>query len=246
MYDYKSGKKRIQEILNSKTEIVSVNDIPKQDSDFTYGNGIRAWVGAIFIDIIDSSSLFKNYKDEIVARIIRAFCSEIIEILRQNEKYVQIGIRGDCVFGIYSVPYKSDLVNVLNDSIMVNTFLNMLNMILEKNSCPTIKVGIGLGADNNLIVKAGKKGTGINDYVWIGDAVVDASKLSSEGNRNGFDAIVMNSCFYDNIKDADANTDDAFSNYFKNIYSYKLKEMVYHGSMVYSEFDEWIRNGMNG
>ena len=50
----------------------------------------------------------------------------------------------------------------------------MLNKLFSKKGFPNIKVGIGVGIGEDLIVKAGKKGTGINDRIWIGKAVIDA------------------------------------------------------------------------
>ena len=58
MFDYYESKKRVYDILNSKTKIENKDYIPSSDSEFTYENGIKAWVGAMFIDIKESSKLF--------------------------------------------------------------------------------------------------------------------------------------------------------------------------------------------
>lgn len=123
--DYEESRKRIEEILNSKTQIEEVDSISNDEDGFTYENGVRTWVGAMFIDIRNSTDYFKENDAEKVARIMRAFTSEIIGILKQNEKYVQIGIRGDCVYAIYSTPKKDDLNNILSDACFINTFQKM-------------------------------------------------------------------------------------------------------------------------
>lgn len=243
-YDYKEGKKRINDILNSKTEIKELDSIPKDEAQFTYENGIKTWVGALFVDIRDSSTYFKENNSEHIARIMRAFCSEIISILKENDSYRQIGIRGDCVYAIYSVPLKDDIKNVLHDAIMINTFNKMFQKILSNNNIETFIIGIGLGASEDLIIKAGKKGTGISDNIWIGNAVINASKLSNQGNKNGFKPIVMDSVFYNNIKDFNANEDYKYSYYFDEKYSYILNEKVYHGDMINIIFNNWIDEGM--
>lgn len=243
-YDYKEGKKRINDILNSKTEIKELDSIPKDETQFTYENGIKTWVGALFVDIRDSSTYFKENNSEHIARIMRAFCSEIISILNKNDKYRQIGIRGDCIYAIYSAPLKSDLMNILGDAIMINTFNKMFQKILENKKLKTFKIGIGLGASQDLIIKAGKKGTGISDNIWIGDAVIDASKLSGQGNKDCFEPIVMDSVFYENIKDFDANKEHKYSHYFNLKKSFTLNENVYHGNMIYIDFNDWIDEGM--
>lgn len=48
-YDYKEGKKKIEEILNNNTGIQN-KEVPKDDSNFTYDNGIRIWIGKVVID----------------------------------------------------------------------------------------------------------------------------------------------------------------------------------------------------
>ena len=40
-YDYKEGKNKLEEILNNNTEIQNKN-VPKDDTNFTYDNGIRS------------------------------------------------------------------------------------------------------------------------------------------------------------------------------------------------------------
>ena len=210
---YKESRKRILDILDSKTKIENCDTIPKNEDDLNFKNGIRSWVGAIFVDIVDSSSLFKSGEEEKVARIMRAFSSEIIGILESDKNYRQIGIRGDCVYAIYSAPNKEDLERILDNAVLINTFQKMFNKVLEQKHFPTFKIGIGLGASEDLVIKAGKKGTGINDNIWIGSAVVNASNLSSEGSRSNNSPIIMDGTFYYNIKDVKVNEKYCYSDY---------------------------------
>ena len=52
-YDYIRAKKDIKDVLNSKIEITPKESIPESDSLFTYENGIKTWVGSIFVDMVD-------------------------------------------------------------------------------------------------------------------------------------------------------------------------------------------------
>lgn len=167
IFNFKDEEKKINSIIHSKTEIKPLDNIPSDESQFTYENDIRTWVGALFVDIRNSTKYFKNNKEEIVARIIRAFCNEIIYILNQNDNYREIGIRGDCVFAIYSAPKQKDVSKVLDDAAMIVSFNKMFQDILKDNNMPTFKIGIGLGASKDLVIKAGKKRTGINDNRWL-------------------------------------------------------------------------------
>lgn len=244
-YDYKGGKQRVIDILTSKTAIEEAKTIPSSEDEFTYENGVKSCVSALFVDIRDSTNYFKNNKPDIVSRVMRAFCSEIISILQADDNFRQIGIRGDCVYGIFSTPDESDIKTILDNAIVINTFQKMFQKILNEYSMPTFEIGIGLGCSEDLVIKAGKKGSGINDLIWIGDSVIDACKLSSQGNKDGFDSIVISTDFYNSIKDYNANEDETYSQLFTRKYSQKLGEYVWHCNIITTVFNNWINRGMN-
>ena len=237
MYSYKNSKSNIINILKSKTPIEEKDRIPS-DQEFTYENGITCWTSAIFVDMKNSSDLFKE-KNEKLARLLRAFTSEIITIF-QDFQHNQIGIRGDCVYAIYSTPKKENINTVFNIAVKVNTFMKMFNKLLSEQCYTNIGVGIGLGCDKELIIKAGRSGTGINDKIWIGKAIVDAANLSSTANRHGYGRITMNSCFYNNL-DFTTNKKE----WFKKIEDRKyFDDIFYQCNVVNTDFNNWIDGGM--
>lgn len=240
MYDYKKSKETIEAILKSPTKIIQKSTIPSSDSEFTYENGIKTWVGALFVDIVDSSKLF-NSPNEDTARIIRSFCSEIIAILKDDPNYREIGIRGDCVYCIYSAQYKSDLVELFGHAYYINTFIKMLNKLLKQNGYQPIQAGIGLGCGEDLIVKAGQNGSGINDKIWIGKAVVDAAHLSGIANRQGISPIAMSNLVYDNIIDSLIKENSQYKNWIESHKTgYYGKIDFYHCDIVATTFNKWI------
>ena len=140
-YDYKEGKKKIEEILNNNTEIQK-KEIPKDDSNFTYDNGIKSWIGSIFVDIVSSKKLIEGEKDIVVAKVLRSFTSEIISIMNSSNNARQIGVRGDCVYGVFSTPNQLDAYELLTIATYINCLIKMLNKLLTKKSFPNINVGI--------------------------------------------------------------------------------------------------------
>ncbi|MCY8549326.1 adenylate cyclase [Bacillus haynesii] len=242
-YDYKERKKKVEEILDGTDAVKEVNRFPR-DEDFTYTNGYKAWAGAIFVDLRDSTSLFKDKEDVNIAKVIRGFTSEIIEILRKDvdNDLKEIGIRGDCVYAIYSTRYTTDICDIFDRAVYINTYISMLNELLRERSLPTITAGIGLNASPTLSVKAGRKSSGINNLVWIGQSVPIAAKLSDLGNKDGIGSIVMSGLFYDNINELKRAKDlliDDFKSKFHNDYGF-----YYHGNIVIKGFSDWIANGM--
>lgn len=243
-YDYRKGKERIEEILDNDLEVAEQNKLPKDDA-FTFSNGYYSWVTAIFVDIRDSSTLFADENKEKVSKIIKSFTSEIIEILRDDDNIREIGIRGDCVYGIYTTPKKDDVYEVADKSFYINTHMTMLNKLLAERSLPEIKVGIGMSTAQELVVKAGRKDVGINSKVWIGEAVTRASNFSSLGNKKGNSALVYSHCSYINFiealekKNKKKNPRDWFT-YHKD----EGDGEYYTANIVKSDFDKWIANGM--
>lgn len=244
-YNYKNGKSRIEEILNNKIEIVEKEKVPK-DENFTFDNGYYSWVSAIFVDIRESSKLFTDKDKEKVAKIIRSFTSEIIEILREDDNLREIGIRGDCVYAIYTTSNQSDTYEIAEKTFFINTFMEMLNILLEEKSYPTIRVGIGMSTAQELVVKAGRKNVSINSKVWIGDAVTKASNLSSLGNKDGVLPIVFSELSYINFieKLVENTSNDDPKSWFKK-YSTNEYGIYYSANIIKTNFYNWIKNGMN-
>lgn len=238
MYDINKSKETIISILNSPTKIVKKEKIPASDGEFTYSNGIKTWVGALFVDIVDSSKLFANANED-TARIMRSFCSEIIAILKDDPNYREIGIRGDCVYCIYTTQYQGDLVDIFRHAYRINSFMEMLNKLLRQNGYAQIRAGIGLGCDEELIIKAGQSGSGINDRIWIGKAVVDAAHLSDKANRNGIRPIAMSPIFYNNISEHLFIENEKYRDWIVPNSQYGVTEF-YHCQITEIGFSDWI------
>lgn len=247
-YNFRKGKERVDEILKNSITLTKGKGIPNGE-EFTFTNGYYDWVTAIFIDIRDSSQLFskKGLNDKKrTAKLIRAFTSEIIEILRDSNDLKEIGIRGDCVYAIYHTPFKKNVLNCANMTFSINTYLNMLNKLLENRGDLPFKAGIGMATAQELVIKAGKSGSGINSKVWIGNAVTRASNLSGYGEKTFLnDRLVYSSTSYNSfIEGLKKNNPsrDVESWFTKFIES--DKEVCYHANIIQKDFDTWIKNGM--
>lgn len=241
IYNYKDGKERIENILQNNTQIQE-KEIPKDDSNFTYDNGIKSWIGSIFVDIVGSKKLIENEEEIVVAKVLRAFTSEIISILSNSDNMRQIGIRGDCVYGVFSCPKKDDVYHLADLTFYINTLTKMLNKLFTKYNYPNIKVGIGMAIGNDLIIKAGRKGTGINDRIWIGKAVVDACVLADKASRNGKSKIGYNSLAYQNFIDLLEEKNSECKNWFTKYYENGKYE--YYGDIIKTDFDTWISDNI--
>ena len=79
------------------------------------------------------------------------------------------------------------------------------------------------------MIKAGYKGSGINEVVWIGDVVNEASKLASYGNKESGDKeIMVSSVIYQNLKDEN-----------KGFLAWNDVRECYHGNIVSKYMNDW-------
>lgn len=238
-YNYEDGKERIEKILNNSTEIIK-KDLPKDDSQFTYDNGIRCWIGSIFVDIVKSSNIIEKENDIEVSKILRSFSSEIIAIMNSTNNVREIGVRGDCVYGIYATPKQNDVYELSDIAAYINTCIKMINKLLTKKGYKNISVGIGVSIGEDLVVKAGQKGTGINDRIWIGKAVVKACNLANIAGRNGKKQIGFSSIAYNNFIDrlVEYNADA------KSWFDYDSLNNAYFADIIITEFNKWINDNI--
>lgn len=242
-YDYKAGKKRVEDILDNSLEVIESPKLPAND-EFTFTNAYKSWVMAIFVDLRDSTTLMSRPDQTYVAKVLRSFTSEIIEILRGDDRERELGIRGDCVYAIYTTPLKKDTYEVFKKAVWINTYLEMLNALLEDRGFDAINAGIGVALGKDHVIKAGRNGTGINATVWMGDAVSKAAKFSELGMKEVPGPIVLSRIVYDNIIDKykEDEPDKDPESWFK--VSHKLPNGSMYCDIIRIDMNNWIKAGM--
>jgi class 3 adenylate cyclase len=234
-YDYKDGKLRVLNILKNKIKVEETDSIPETLSEFTYDNAKLTWISAIFVDLRNSTKFLEEGDKEKVTKLLRAYASEIISIMNESKHVREIGVRGDGVYAIFSTNTKNKIKEVLDLSYWINTYMSMLNALLVSEGFDSVKAGTGVATSYDLIAKVGRKGTGVNDRVWIGKCVSTADRLSKITNK-GTLPIGINNITYSNSNDVD-NTVAA---HFK----YDTTNECYFGNVIKSEFSDWIKSGM--
>jgi len=199
-YKVEDSADRIDGILdaNDNDYIDNKNDIPSRDK-LTYKNGYYVDVTALFIDIVDSSKLTDGHKRPTLAKMYRSFLSECVAIMNSYEICKEININGDCVWGVFETPNKSDVDRVTDVAAKLCSMIKILNYKLGKKKYDEISVGIGIDDGNALMVKAGYLGSGLNDVIWMGDVVNSACHLANIAGRGIRKSILVSSQVYKNV-----------------------------------------------
>lgn len=229
-YNYISSFSRLDDILAlSQSNYEEVDELPDRDR-LTYSNGFYANCSTLFVDIRDSSKLPDLYKRPALAKLYRTYISEMVAIMNGNVRTREINIVGDCVWGVFNTPLKSDIDNVFSTAAQANSLVKVLNYKLGKADYGTpIKVGIGMAYGRALMIKAGYNGSGIADVVYMGDVVNDAAKLASQGS-NGYAVQPMM------IGDVFANNLDEHNT---KLVSKDWSRGCYTANVVNTEMNDW-------
>lgn len=230
-FDHEKSIERIDETLNnSDANYEDKNSIPLRSS-LTFNNGFYVDCAALFIDMRGSKSLSEKHKRPTLAKIYKTYISELVAVLQSHSKVSEIYIEGDCVWGVFDTPYKTDIDSLFSTAAKASSLIDILNIKYKKKGYSEITVGIGLSYGSSLYIKAGYKGSSINEVVWLGKLVGEAAQLCSYGNKtyNDNETMVSN-IFYDNL-----NNDN------KVLLSKNYNRDCYHGNVINLAMNEWVK-----
>lgn len=231
-YDPLASYARIDEILATPAgNYEEVDNLPDRDR-LTFTNGFYARCTALFIDIRESSKLPEHYTRPVLAKIYRAFISEMVAIFNSDPYAREINIVGDCVWAIYRTPYTTDIDDVFRLAFTANSLTKVFNYKLKKNGYETpLKFGIGLAYGRALMIKAGYNGSGINDVVYMGDVVNSAAKLAALGSNGwGVHPVFVDEVAYSNLNEHN-----------KGLLERVHFQPYYSGNVIAIEMEEWYQ-----
>jgi len=231
-YDHEKSAERISEILDSAD--ASYEDhkgIPSRDK-LSFNNGFYVDVTVLFVDIRGSKALVDKHTRPVLAKIYRAYISEVVAVLKGSVRINEIYIEGDGVWAVFNTTTKSDVDAVFRTAAMVASLVDILNLKLSKKNYSTISVGIGLDDGESLYIKAGHKGSGINEVVWVGRVVGTGAALCANGNRTWSDKeIMVSASVYVNLNEEN-----------KGLLEWNQARACYQGNVVNVVMDKWVKD----
>tara|TARA_B100000780_G_scaffold95668_1_gene66725 strand:+ start:259 stop:981 length:723 start_codon:yes stop_codon:yes gene_type:complete len=231
IYDFNKSIERIDETLKGADACYEdKKSIPPRDS-LTFNNGFNVKCSAIFIDIRGSKELSNNHTKPVLAKIYKTYISELVAVLKGHPKISEICIEGDSVWGICDTPKKSDIDKLFSIGAQAGSLVDILNVKYKNKGYSELRVGIGISYGSALLIKAGYKGSGINEVVWLGKLVGEASMLCSYGNKTYSDQRTMVSgLFHQNLNDHN-----------KALLAINPQRDCHHGNVVNLAMNEWVQ-----
>ena len=236
-YIFSDSFDRLQEILDSAETFEQVDTVPNSDT-LSYSNGFYFKCYAIFIDIRDSSTLPTKYQKRTLAKIYRAYISEIVALFQSSANCKEINFVGDSVWAVFNAKTKKDVLEVFHAASSANSIIKTLNYKLCRRNIDPIKVGIGIDKGDALMVLAGYKGSGLNDVIYMGGVVNNASKLCSKASKGLVKEIVVSNSVYEDL----SGYKNRLGRIYQGMFSLDNAEGYYHGSFINMDMGEWLDN----
>lgn len=230
-YDFKKSIERIDEILSSSDASYDEHKGVPARSTLTFLNGYYVDVTIMFVDLRGSKELSTKHTRPVLAKLYRAYISEVVAVMKGNPKISEIYIEGDGVWGVFNTTTNKDVQSVFSTGAEISSLIDILNIKLSKKKYSTVSVGIGIEDGETLYIKAGFKGSGLNEVVWVGKPVGIASGLCKIGNRTSTDKEFMVS----------ERVYGMLSEHQKGLLTYNKNRGCYHGNVINNHMNEWAR-----
>lgn len=213
-FKFENSLSRIDDILSSTANYEESDDIPKKD-DLTYKSGKYVQCASLFIDLRGSTDLIETQgrKSKTLARIYRAYISEIVAIVNSFQTCKEINIVGDCVSAMFAGKEETSqpaVIEALQSASMCNGMMKVLNVKFQKkwDGFQELKAGIGVALGRALVIKAGFSGSGISDLIYMGDVVNRASKMCGLAYKDFTAPICVTEAVYLSAGSFIANSDN--------------------------------------
>lgn len=230
-YIFSDSLDRMDEILNTDNKQYEERKSIPSRSELTFTNGFYVNCTALFVDICESSKLTEYQNRPVLAKLYRSFISELVAYFNSYDCCREVSINGDCVWGVFDTPQKKDIDMVFGAACGAHSLVDILNYKLEKKGYKTYKVGIGMDYGRALMVKAGHKGSTINDVIWMGDVVNSACHIAANGNSvwSGGNTIMLSSIIYNNLNEHN-----------RNLCLYNNSLCCYQSNAILTSFNDWL------
>lgn len=126
----------------------------------------------------------------------------MVALMNGHDTCREVNINGDCIWCVCETNYKKDIDGVFSLAAKACSLVDILNYKLKKKDYQRYEVGVGIDYGRALMIKAGYKGSNIQDVLWMGDVVNQACHLSNEANSGYFDKrVFLSNIIFDNLND---------------------------------------------
>ena len=232
-FDVSESVDRMKMILGASDRAFEKRDSIPDAESLTFDTGFDVQCSALVIDIRDSSRLPERYTRPVLAKIYGAYISECAKVMDSDLNCRKIDINGDSVTAVLNTRSPQDINTAFESAAKLNSLVMTLNWQLEKNGISPIRCGIGLAYGRALMRKVGLKGYAINEVVWMGDVVNEASNLCNRGSKDGNAPVQVSSAVYGKLT-------EKYKSFLKPQLDLDPPAYRYEGHVVNEHMEQWL------
>lgn len=232
----KEIRNHAEQKLNNHLTKNTEQEMPSQENASFQRYGVY-WCTAISIDIREFKKICEKFYKPAVIKLVQAFSSSLIRIMKKNPMFKYSTVNGDEVIGVFATPSKEATNTNFKTAILCNSFVNYLfpKILAEKGYTNiNFKAGVGVWTSNdNSIVRYGEKGSQHDsDITVIGSSINWSSHLAKISLKNNNCEILFNETTKQNLTDERYKNDAAQ-------YSYRINdEVISWLNYRYNEYTE--------
>lgn len=174
---------RMDVIMGHSSAYEETAIIPKK-YDLRFAEGVYVECASLVVELRGTSDMMaiQNKPSDMMAKVYRAYISEVFAICNSFESCKDINIRGDSVSAVFTgiENEKEFVMDALKAASMCNGIIKVLNVKLQNawgNRSIGIEAGIGVASGRVLVMKAGHAGSGVEDFVYVGDVINKATEI---------------------------------------------------------------------
>ena len=213
-YDFNESLKRLDLRLNEQMGIEYLSGIPSDNerfSQFVYGT-----VVAVRFGFPEGT----NISEIKAVKTLECFVSEVYKIFRSNKSCIDVIVNESIITAVYSTPLKINMNDLLDDLGMVTSIAPVIS---KKAELGNERIIVKLGACyDKLSMSVVESENTHKQYLWRGDAINKAYKLSDNAQDNG---ILINKVVWNNITDANQKLFELNSK-FEEVYEGRIRNII--------------------
>lgn len=173
------------DIAASKLKTREARSIPNVPEDLKYDEVVILDLALIFADIRGYTEIIADMDPKVAARMMSLYVTEMGAAIRHHGGTI-VSIEGDGIIGAFASTDKRNAQTIsVRSAITMNTSLDyVVNKKLRSFQQNPISCGYGIDFGKIFITRAGIRGEGKNELVFIGSAMTRSAKYQSIAKSN--------------------------------------------------------------
>lgn len=197
------------DIPASKLTTRKAQKIPNSPDEVNYSEVVIMNLAILFADIRGYTKRIDSSDSKVAARIMNLYVTEMAASIRYHGGTI-ISIEGDGIIGAFADTEKRNAQTIAARAVVtMNTILNyVVNKKLHSFQQEALGCGYGIESGKLYIIRAGVRGKGKNELVFIGSAMTKAAKYQSFASSN---EVYISNQVYNSLEDFYKKSDEGWS-----------------------------------